>query len=86
LRLIKSLIFGAVAGAGIGYCEIWMRYYEQGVQPYQFVLLLCSRLLLGMGVGLLVYYRQKIRLGRAIFIFLFAGIAITEILNFCLFG
>jgi len=51
-RGILNPIVGLVAGVGIAYCACWMRYYERGVKPAQFLYILALGAVCGVFMGI----------------------------------
>jgi len=83
--IIPAAGIGLVAGMLVGYCELMIRYHEAGMTVGQFPFLLASRGVLGGVIGVLVAFRARVPLGKAIGVAALAVLGLAEVLNRVLF-
>ncbi|MBM4086011.1 MAG: hypothetical protein FJ272_14590 [Planctomycetes bacterium] len=80
-QVAKCVLVGLVAGIGIGYCAVWMRYYEMGVTNAQFALFLVQGALCGVAVGVAVGLPPRDRKGLVTLGVMAAIVLVTELVN-----
>ncbi|NOZ22624.1 MAG: hypothetical protein GXP25_16225 [Planctomycetes bacterium] len=84
-QVVPAAAIGLLAGLAAGYCELMIRYHETGLALGQFPFLLASRAVLGAAIGVLVVFRERISLPKAVAIAALAVLGLAEALNWVLF-